>query len=58
MGVPRDEILDFVSDTLVAEFPLDEAGFSIIEIRTLGGPSLRAVNFPRVIFTTCFSLIS
>ena len=35
--VPGDAILDFVSDTIVAQVPLDEAKFSIVEIRTLGG---------------------
>ncbi len=46
VGVPSDEILDFVSDTIVAEFPLDEAGFSIIEIRTLGGAIFEGRQLP------------
>jgi len=36
-GAPTDAILDFVCDTVIAEAPLDEATFSIVEIRTLGG---------------------
>jgi len=35
-GPPTDAILDFVCDTVIAEVPLDEAPFSIVEIRTLG----------------------
>ncbi len=46
VGVPSDEILDFVSDTIVAEFPLDKAVFSIIEIRTLGGAIFAGSKIP------------
>lgn len=35
-GPPTDAILDFICDTVIAEVPLDEAPFSIVEIRTLG----------------------
>jgi FAD/FMN-containing dehydrogenase len=43
-GIPDDRILDFVCDTVVAEAPLDEAEFSIVEIRTLGGAALSKVK--------------
>lgn len=46
VGVPSDEILDFVSDAIIADFPLDEAGFSIIEIRTLGGAIFEGRQLP------------
>ena len=36
-AIPDDGILDFVADTIVGQVPLDEAKFSIVEIRTLGG---------------------
>ena len=36
-AIPDDGILDFVADTIVGQVPLDEAEFSIVEIRTLGG---------------------
>lgn len=45
-GMPEDAILDFVCDTVVAEAPLDEAGMSIVEIRTLGGAALTGPRMP------------
>ena len=45
-GIPADAILDFVSDTVVAKAPLDEAEFSIVEIRTLGGAVLTKRELP------------
>lgn len=36
-GIPEDEAIDFVSDAIVGDAPLDEAQLSIIEIRSLGG---------------------
>ncbi len=45
-GRPEDAILDFISDTVVAEAPLDEAKFSIVEIRTLGGAALEKAKLP------------
>ena len=45
-GIPTDAILDFVSDTVVGEAPLDEAEFSIVEIRTLGGAVLTKRELP------------
>ncbi len=45
-GLPEDSALAFVSDTLVAEAPLDEAGFSLVEIRTLGGAALSQPTLP------------
>ena len=36
-GDPDDAVLDFISNTVVAEVPLDEAALSLVEIRTLGG---------------------
>ncbi len=45
-GVPSDEVLDFVCNTLVAEAPLDEATFSIVEIRTLGGAAKSGKPLP------------
>jgi FAD/FMN-containing dehydrogenase len=44
--IPDDAILDFVCDTVVAEAPLDEARFSIVEIRTLGGATLTMAKLP------------
>ena len=44
--IPDDAILDFVCDTVVAEAPLDEAKFSIVEIRTLGGATLTMAKLP------------
>ncbi|MEY4566612.1 MAG: hypothetical protein RLY14_1582, partial [Planctomycetota bacterium] len=35
--VPDNAILDFVCESIIAQVPLDEAKFSIVEIRTLGG---------------------
>ncbi|MFM2096556.1 MAG: hypothetical protein RIS70_3680, partial [Planctomycetota bacterium] len=45
-GVPADKILDFVSDTIVAQAPLDEAHLSIVEIRSLGGAVLKKAKVP------------
>lgn len=45
-GLPSDAVLDFVSGTLVAGAPLDEAPYSIIEIRTLGGAARRRRPIP------------
>jgi len=45
-GLPGDAILDFISDTVVAEAPLDEAKFSIVEIRTLGGAIQQKARIP------------
>ena len=36
-GIPNNKIIDFVCETVVAQAPLDEAPFSIVEVRTLGG---------------------
>ena len=44
--IPDDAILDFVCDSIVAEAPLDEAKFSIVEIRTLGGAALSMAKLP------------
>ena len=44
--IPDDAILDFVCDSIVAEAPLDEARFSIVEIRTLGGAALSMAKLP------------
>jgi hypothetical protein len=41
--IPDNAILDFVCDTIIAQAPLDEAKFSIVEIRTLGG-AIRSKN--------------
>ena len=45
-GVPADKILDFVSDTIVTQAPLDEANLSIVEIRSLGGAVLSKRKVP------------
>jgi FAD/FMN-containing dehydrogenase len=45
-GMPDDQILDFVSDTLIAEAPLDQANFSLVEIRTLGGAAMSRAKLP------------
>lgn len=45
-AVPDEQILDFVSDTIVADAPLDEAQLSIVEIRTLGGAALSSKKLP------------
>ena len=45
-GAPTDTILDFVCDTVVAGAPLDEATFSIVEIRTLGGAAMAKKPLP------------
>jgi FAD/FMN-containing dehydrogenase len=44
--VPSDAVLDFVSDTVVGEAPLDEAALSIVEIRTLGGAVQKGPRVP------------
>lgn len=46
VGPPADEILDFLCDSVIAEVPLDEAPFSILEIRTLGGAVLSHEAIP------------
>ena len=45
-GPPTDAILRFVCDTVVAGAPLDEAPFSIVEIRTLGGAAMAKRPLP------------
>lgn len=45
-GTPDDAILRFVCDTVVAGAPLDEATFSIVEIRTLGGAAMAKRPLP------------
>ena len=45
-GIPDDKIIDFICDTVVAQAPLDEAEFSIVEIRTLGGAALSKAKVP------------
>lgn len=45
-GIPDDRILDFICNTLVAEAPLDQAEFSLLEIRTLGGAALSGAKLP------------
>jgi hypothetical protein len=45
-GSPGDGAIDFVSDTLVGEAPLDEAQLSIIEIRSLGGAVQKGPKVP------------
>jgi len=45
-GPPTDAVLDFICNTVVAEAPLDEAQFSIVEIRTLGGAVLSQREIP------------
>jgi FAD/FMN-containing dehydrogenase len=45
-GAPTDTILDFLCDTVVAGAPLDEATFSIVEIRTLGGAAMAKRPLP------------
>jgi len=45
-GPPSDAVLDRIADTVVAEAPLDEAPFSIVEIRTLGGAALAKGRLP------------
>ena len=45
-GAPDDGIIDFVSDTIVAQAPLDEAALSLVEIRTLGGAALTGPPVP------------
>ncbi len=43
---PDDAILDFICGTVIAEAPLDEAPFSIVEIRTLGGAVMAMPPLP------------
>ena len=45
-GAPADEVLDFVSKTVVGEAPLDEAQQSIVEIRSLGGAAQGGARIP------------
>lgn len=45
-GVPPDDVLDFVSKTVVGEAPLDEAQLSIVEIRSLGGAAQKGAKIP------------
>ena len=45
-GAPTDAILGFLCDTVVAGAPLDEATFSIVEIRTLGGAVMAKKPLP------------
>ena len=45
-GPPTDAVLDFICDTVIAEAPLDQAQFSIVEIRTLGGAVLSQSELP------------
>jgi FAD/FMN-containing dehydrogenase len=45
-GPPDDAILGFLCDTVVARAPLDEATFSIVEIRTLGGAAMAKRPLP------------
>lgn len=45
-GPPTDAVLDFICDTVVGEAPLDQAQFSIVEIRTLGGAVLSQGEIP------------
>ena len=46
IGMPDDKILDYVCDTLIAKAPLDEANFSLVEIRTLGGAAMTKTKVP------------
>jgi FAD/FMN-containing dehydrogenase len=46
VGPPADGILDFLCDSVIGEAPLDEAPFSILEIRTLGGAVLSHEPIP------------
>ncbi|MEN9021838.1 MAG: FAD-binding oxidoreductase [Verrucomicrobiales bacterium] len=45
-GIPEDNVLDFVADVVVGEAPLNEAGLSIVEIRTLGGEAQKGRRLP------------
>ena len=45
-GDPDDAVLDFISNTVVAEAPLDEAALSLVEIRTLGGAAVSGMKLP------------
>ena len=46
VGIPDDEVLDFVGNVMVGEAPLDEAEMSIVEIRTLGGEAQKGRRIP------------
>ena len=46
LGSPGDDAIDFVSDTIVGDAPLDEAPLSIIEIRSLGGAVQKGPSIP------------
>ena len=45
-GAPGDGVIDFVSDTVVGQAPLDEAPLSIVEIRSLGGAAQSGTPVP------------
>lgn len=45
-GRPDDRVLDFASDTIVGEAPLDEANMSLVELRTLGGAAMSGKKLP------------
>jgi len=45
-GAPDDRIIDFVSDAIVGQAPLDEAPLSIVEIRLLGGAAQSGTPVP------------
>lgn len=45
-GIPEAKVLDFVADVVVGEAPLNEAGMSIVEIRTLGGATQKGRRLP------------
>jgi len=45
-GAPGDVVIDFVSDTVVGQAPLDEAPLSIVEIRSLGGAAQSGTPVP------------
>ena len=45
-GIPGDSALDYISDTMVAQAPLDEAEFSLVEIRALGGAAMKGKMLP------------
>ncbi len=51
-GIPDDRILDFVCNTVVAQAPLNEAAFSLVEIRSLGGAALSGTRTPLAIVIT------
>jgi len=45
-AAPADRIIDFVCDTVVGHAPLDEAEYSIVEIRTLGAAAFAGRKIP------------